>query len=75
MNNNTMPRMRTPRNAIKELKDKDPETAFTERALRRLILTGEIPSVRIGNKYLVNMETLYDYLYNGSTIKTVQKMI
>lgn len=74
MNNNTLPKMRTPHNAIKELQQADPKTELTERALRRLILTGEIPSVRIGNKYLVNMETLFDYL-KGSPVEPQNKVI
>lgn len=74
MNNSTLPKMRTPRNAIEELRQADPKTELTERALRALILTGEIPSVRIGKKYLVNMEILFDYL-KGSAIESQSKMI
>ena len=60
-----LPRMRGIKQAITELKLTDPETALTEKALRRLILTKAIPSIRIGTKYLVNLDTLYDYLYRG----------
>ena len=60
------PRMRGIKQAVEELRAADANTALTERALRRLILTGEIPSVRIGTKYLVNMDVLESYLYNGS---------
>lgn len=60
------PRMRGIKQAIEELRRTDPHTALTERALRRLILTDEIPSVRIGTKYLINMDVLENYLYNGS---------
>ena len=60
------PRMRGIKQAITEFKQTDPNTALTERALRRLVLTREIPSVRIGTKYLINMDLLSDYLYNGS---------
>ena len=60
------PRMRGIKQAIEELKQIDAETALTEKALRRLILTHEIPSVRIGKKYLVNIDVLNNYLYNGS---------
>ena len=63
----TLPKMRTPQNAIAELKKTDPDTEFTVRALRSLIHSGDIPSVRVGTKFLVNMETLYDYLYKGIT--------
>lgn len=58
----TLPRMRSPHNAFMELKQTDPQTELTEIGLRRLIRAGEIPSVRVGAKYLVNMDTLYEYL-------------
>ncbi|MGN0107741.1 MAG: hypothetical protein ACI4A5_08600 [Hominilimicola sp.] len=60
------PHMRGIKQAIEELKQLDPNTALTEKALRRLVLTGAIPSVRIGTKYLINMDLLNNYLYNGS---------
>lgn len=60
------PRMRGIKQAIEELKQFDPNTALTEKALRRLVLTHEIPSTRIGTKYLINMDLLNAYLYNGS---------
>ncbi len=63
---NKPPRMRGIRQAIEELRSSDPDTAFTEKALRRLILSGELPSVRCGTKYLVNMDVLINYLYKGS---------
>lgn len=47
------PHMRGIKQAIEELRQLDPHTALTEKALRRLILTHEIPSVRIGAKYLI----------------------
>lgn len=57
-----MPRMRTIDQAAEWLRANDPETAFTKTALRRLVTTGELPCVRVGQKYLVSLETLEDYL-------------
>ena len=57
--------MRGIHQAIVELKASDPDTALTERALRRLVTTNEIPCVRVGNKYLINMDILKQYL-NGT---------
>lgn len=57
-----MPKMRTIEQATAELKQADPRTAFTKTALRQLIIAGTLPSVRIGNKYLVCMEVLERYL-------------
>lgn len=61
-----LPRIRGIKEAIGELKEYDPETALTERGLRRLVITGEIPSIQIGTKYLINMDVLIDYLYDGT---------
>lgn len=46
------PHMRGIKQAIEEIKQADPYTALTEPALRRLIISKEIPSVRVGTKYL-----------------------
>lgn len=60
------PHMRGIKQAIQELKQSDPNTCLTERALRRLILSGELPTVKIGVKYLINMDILNEYLSGGS---------
>ncbi|MDO5398570.1 MAG: hypothetical protein Q4G33_11650 [bacterium] len=64
--NNAMPPMRGIKQAIAELKAADPDTALTERALRRLVASEAIPSVKIGRKHLINMSVLSDYLHNGA---------
>lgn len=61
------PRMRGIKQAIEELRKADTNSALTEHALRQLILTEEIPSVRCGTKYLVNMSVLENYLYGGTS--------
>ena len=61
----TPPPMRGIKAALEEIKVSDPYTSLTERALRRLVLTGSIPYVKVGRKYLINMNILYDYLENG----------
>ena len=47
--------------------ERDPETALTKTALRRLVTTGQLPAVRVGGKYLVNLEVLESFL-NSSNI-------
>lgn len=61
-----MARMRSISQCFDELLKIDPDTALTKTALRRLIVTGQVPSVRVGQKYLVSMEALEAYL-TGST--------
>ena len=57
--------MRTIKQAIAELKEKDSNTAFTESALRRAVSSGDIPHIKAGNKVLVNLDTVESYL-NGT---------
>lgn len=68
-----MPRMRTIDQAAAWLKEIDPDTALTKTALRRLVVTGQLPSVRIGQKYLVDLDILSDYL-RGSTPPAADEM-
>lgn len=57
-------RMRTIEETFKFIREADPSTSLTKTSIRRLILKKEIPSIKIGNKYLVNLDTLCDYLNN-----------
>lgn len=58
--------MRGIKQAVSEIKAADPHTALTERAVRRMVAEGTIPAVRVGRKYLINMEVLFTYLAKGS---------
>jgi len=53
---------RTIREAAAYFLEKDPQTCLTETAIRTLLRTGEVPSVRVGKKYLVSLEALEAYL-------------
>ena len=61
--------MRTVKEAISELRKSDPNTALTERAIRRMVITHEIPSVKVGCKFLVNMAILEEYLNTGTPVQ------
>lgn len=69
---NTIPRMRTVTKAVAEIKKLDPNTDFTERALRRMVAKKEIPAISIGNKKLINLDLLIEKLsginYNDNAI-------
>ena len=45
-----------------ELLQEDPKCALTKTALRRLIVSGQLASVRIGSKYLFDLDNLLDFL-------------
>lgn len=55
-------RMRTIESAYAELVAADPGCCLTKTALRRLVVTGEIKSVKVGSKYLVNLDSVDEYL-------------
>lgn len=54
-------RMRTMETAYKEIKEMDPDSAITKWAIRQIVSGGYIPSRRVGNKYVFNLDTLLDY--------------
>lgn len=56
--------IRTIRGAFEEIKARDPKSDITMYAIRRMVKNKEIPSVRSGKKYLINVEKLIDYI-NG----------
>ena len=57
-----VPRMRTINEAITTLRELDPESGFTQTALRNKIRSGEIRSIKVGRKYLVNLDELIGFL-------------
>ena len=59
-------RVRTITQLYDEIKRIDPDSALTPTALRRLVITGKIPSAKAGKKYLVTVEALEAYM-NGTT--------
>lgn len=56
------PRMRTIQEAAAELKRIDPGTAVTPYFIRSMVLDGTIPHVKAGNKRLLNLDMLLEYL-------------
>lgn len=70
INNNTKesdymqnkPRMRSIPQAYKELKRNDPDTCISERLLRKMVSNGDIPTVKIEHKTLLNMDLLLEIL-------------
>ena len=54
-NTNRLPRMRTIPKAYAEIKALDPDTSFSIRELRKLVNNGDLPTVKISNKKLINL--------------------
>lgn len=60
-----MPRMRLIKDAFEQLKKEDPGTDITIYALRTIVKSGVVPTVRLGRKLLINYDSLLDYLSFG----------
>lgn len=57
-----MTKMRLLSDAYNEIKADDPHTALTLNALRVLVKSEKIPSVKSGRKTLINYDALIEYL-------------
>ena len=55
-------RARTIDAAAEYFRERDPQTAVTKTAIRRLLKSGTVPCVTVGTKYLVTIEALEDWL-------------
>lgn len=56
-----MKKIRTIRQAVTEIKEADPNSAISEHALRRIVNAGKIPHIREGNKFLIDLDKVYEY--------------
>lgn len=60
-----MSRIRSIHDAHLILKEEDSNTAVTEYFIRKLVTAGTIPSFKTGNKHLLDVDVLQDYLYGS----------
>ena len=59
-------KLRTIQSAVAEIKSIDPSTAITEHFIRQLCITGRIPTIMAGKKYLLDLNDLEKYFYSES---------
>jgi excisionase family DNA binding protein len=63
-----MNRMRTIEETFNYLKEQDPKTAITKTAIRTMVIKSELPSIKVGAKYLINLDHVDKYL-QGDDLK------
>ena len=63
-----MARIRTIQEAVHEIHEQDPHSAITPFYIRKLIKTGTVPAFTAGNKFLINMDVLLEFLANPKPI-------
>jgi len=69
-----MVRTRTIKEAAAYFRAEDPQTCLTETAIRTLLRSGAVPSIRVGKKYLVTVDALEAYL-KGETAPMLQVQV
>lgn len=57
-----MVRMRTIKDTIKFFQAQDPDTGMTEYTLRRMISSGQVSTLKVGTKHLINLDALLETL-------------
>ena len=57
-----MAKYRTIQQAFESIKAFDAGTAITYHALRQMVVSGQMPSMRIGKKYLIDLDVLTSLL-------------
>ena len=67
-------RMRFPAQALEELRKTDPETQISLKLIRKLVHSGVIPSIPVGNgrRRLLNYDALLAYLVHPTEDKPEQ---
>jgi len=60
-----IPKIRNLTEAYREIINDDPETSICFNSLRHAVITGKIPSVKIGQRYLIDMMKIYAYYSCG----------
>ena len=60
-----MGRIRSINDAHKLLVEDDPDTAVSPYFIRKLVIEGTIPSFKTGNKHLLDVDVLHEYLYGN----------
>lgn len=62
-----MARMRTITQTVQQIKQNDPESCISEWYLRKIVKSGKLKCHRAGNRYLIDMDCLDEYLKNPPT--------
>ena len=67
-----MAKYRTIQQAFECIKALDAGTAITYHALRQLVVSGRIPSMRIGKKYVIDLDVLSAFM--GAQVSQVNPL-
>lgn len=68
-----MTRIRTIKQAVQSIKEQDPESCISEWWLRQLVKTGKFKCHRAGNRYVIDLDRLLEFLKNPPVEETAKK--
>ena len=68
-NDTKLPRLRTLDGCYEEIRKLDKNTAISKYYIRQLVLSGVLPRIKAGKKYLINLDLLIEYLTNPEADK------
>lgn len=57
-----LPRMRTIKECAAYFFERDNQTSINACMLRKMVISGEVPCIKVGKKYLINLDNLIDQL-------------
>lgn len=61
-----MAKIRTIEKAFDEIKRLDPETCITKHFIKNLIINGDIPYRKTGNRFLIDVDDVMIYMKGGN---------
>jgi len=67
-----IPRMRIAKKIVEEIRELDPNTGLNESNVRRLAKEGSVQSVQVGNRLLINLDSVIEFLSTPPPVKIVQ---
>lgn len=68
-----MSRIRTLSETYLFIKEMDADTAITPNALRQMVVSGRVPCIKAGKKYLLDVDVLLEFLKGVPIEKTKQE--
>lgn len=68
LSDNALPRMRVAKECYQLIHNTDPQSRISERYIRTLAKNGVIPSVKSGNRLLLNYDALLHYLNHAISV-------
>jgi len=61
--------IRTIEQAYEEIRKNDPDTAISKNYIRSLVSAGEIPHIKAGAKFLVDLQVLEGYISSKTKLR------